>query len=323
MTRPLRIEFPGALYHVTARGNERKPIYRDAEDRQRFLQRLAGVVEIHKLAVYAYVLMRNHYHLLVETRMANLSRAMRQLNGVYTQDFNRRHHRAGHLFQGRYKAILVDKNAYLLELSRYIHLNPVRVGEVKEAWEFSWSSAAAFVGKAPAPEYLLMDEVLAHFGRRRATARRRYGGFLRDGLDQRGEPPWAAVEGQVLLGERRWVERQKQRLRHRLRAGEEVTGARQLRVQPPVSVVITQVCRGAKIDPPALLRRGRRRESWARGMAMALAWEVCGLSQREIGRIFGVGPYAVAKTRARLAQRMAADRKLRRQLDRLKSNVQT
>src|SRR5512139_4048541 len=127
MTRPLRIEFPGALYHVTARGNERKPIYRDAEDRQRFLQRLAGVVETYKLAVHTYVLMRNHYHLLVQTRMANLARAMRQLNGVYTQDFNRRHHRAGHLFQGRYKALLVDKDAYLLELSRYIHLNPVRV----------------------------------------------------------------------------------------------------------------------------------------------------------------------------------------------------
>ena len=322
MARPLRIEFPGALYHVTARGNERKPIYRDAGDRRRFLERLAGVAGTHRLAVHAYVLMRNHYHLLVETRAANLSRAMRQLNGVYTQDFNRRHRRAGHLFQGRYKAILVEKDSYLLELSRYLHLNPVRVGEVRAAWEFPWSSAAAFVGKAPAPEYLLMEEVLGHFGRRRATARRRYAAFLRAGVEQGGAPPWAAVEGQLLLGERRWVERLKRHLRDRP-LGEEVTGVRQLRLHPPVSVVITQVCREATIAPERLLQRRGTRGSWARGVAMALAWELCGVSQREVGRVFGVGPSAVAKSRARLAPRMAANRWMRQRFERVKSNVQT
>ena len=115
--------------------------------------------------------MRNHYHLLVETPEANLARAMRQLNGVYTQDFNHRHRRSGHLLQGRYKAILVDKDSYRLELSRYIHMNPVRVGEVKDAWKFRWSSAAAYVGKVPPPSYLSVGEVLGSFGRRRTTAR--------------------------------------------------------------------------------------------------------------------------------------------------------
>ena len=127
MARPLRIEYSGAYYHVTSRGNERKAIFRDDRDRERLLELLARAVKDFHLRLHGYVLMTNHYHLLVETPRGGLSRALRYLNGVYTQAFNRRHRRVGHLFQGRYKAILVDKDAYLLELSRYIHLNPWRV----------------------------------------------------------------------------------------------------------------------------------------------------------------------------------------------------
>lgn len=298
MARPLRVEFAGALYHVTARGNERKSIYRDERDRARFLERLASVVHRHRLRLHAYVLMRNHYHLLVATPDANLSRAMGQLGSAYTQDFNRRHRRAGHLFQGRYKALLVDKDSYLLELSRYIHLNPVRVGEVSRAWEFPWSSARAYVGKAAAPEFLCVAEVLGHFGRRLGTARRRYAAFLAEGAAPGGATPWAAVEGQLLLGERRWVERMKRRVDKRpLR--DEVSGAKGLRPRPPLSVVVTQVCRAARLDKQALLRARGDRGGWARAVAMALAWEVCGLRQREIGRQFGVSPYAVSKAIAR------------------------
>ncbi len=127
--------------------------------------------------------MQNHFHLLAETPEANLSRAMGQLNSCYTQDFNRRHRRSGHLFQGRYKAILVEKDSYLLELSRYIHLNPVRVGAVSRAWEYSWSSAAVYVGKAAVAEFLTVGDVLAHFGRRRAVA------AAPPGARRRGGPP--------------------------------------------------------------------------------------------------------------------------------------
>jgi len=210
MARPLRIEFAGALYHVTSRGNERKPVYRD--DRDRALSSGSRRSLIPTACAHAFTLMRNHFHLLVETPEATLSRAMGQLNGSYTQDFNRRHRRSGHLFQGRYKAILVEKNSYLLELSRYIHLNPARVGEVSRAWEFAWSSAAAYVGKAAVPEFLTVEDVLAHFGRRPAVARRRYAEFLADGAGTKGDKPWRLVEGQVLLGRRAWVERMKRRL---------------------------------------------------------------------------------------------------------------
>jgi REP element-mobilizing transposase RayT len=321
MARPLRLEFPGALYHVTARGNERKPIYRDEWDRRRFLERLARVARTYRLRLHAYVLMRNHYHLLVETREANLARAMRQLNGVYTQDFNRRHRRAGHLFQGRYKALLVEKDSYLLELSRYIHLNPVRVGEVAQPWAFPWSSAAAFVGKAPAHEGLVLETVLGHLGRRRSTAQRRYAEFLMDGIAKRGATPLTAVEGQLLLGQRRWVERQKRRLKG-IPVAPEVTGQRQVRARPPLSVVITQVCRAAKVDKETLLRPRGARGTWARQVAMALAWEVCGLTQREVGRAFGVGPYAVGKAAARAAALTARNDRVGRTVRKLKSNVQ-
>jgi len=126
MARPLRIEFPGAVYHVTSRGNARRKIYRDDEDREAFLATLAWVAERFGWRCHAYCLMDNHFHLLLETPQPNLSRGMRQLNGVYTQSFNRRHRKAGHLFQGRFKAILAEKDSYLLELARYIVLNPVR-----------------------------------------------------------------------------------------------------------------------------------------------------------------------------------------------------
>ncbi len=125
MARPLRIEFSGALYHVMARGNAREAIYLDDGDRQSFLDSLVRACERFDWALWAYCLMDNHYHLLVETRRPTLSRGMREVNGVYTQGFNRRHRRVGHVLQGRFKAILVDRDSYLLEVSRYIVLNPV------------------------------------------------------------------------------------------------------------------------------------------------------------------------------------------------------
>jgi REP-associated tyrosine transposase len=323
MARPLRIEFSGALYHVTARGNERKATFRDDEDRAAFLERLAEVVRKQRLVVHAYVLMRNHYHLLVETQEANLSRAMRQLGGVYTQDFNRRHDRTGHLFQGRFKAILVEKDSYLLELSRYIHLNPVRVGEVAKPWQFAWSSARAYVGRVAEPAFLSTAAVLSLFGKRRAAAQQKYGEFLLEGIGKAERKPWASVEGQVLLGGKRWVERMKRRIADRDLLHEEAPRAKGLRARPSVSVVVTQVCREAGLKKADVLRRRGDRGGWARQAAMALAAEVCGLSQREIGREFGVGAYAVSKAQAKVAELEAGGGKVGRKIERLKSSFQT
>jgi REP element-mobilizing transposase RayT len=150
MSRPVRIEFPNALYHVTARGDRREDIFEDDVDRQAFLEIFGQVVKQFNWLCYAWCLMDNHYHLLIQTPYANLSKGMRQLNGVYTQSSNRRHARVGHLFQGRFKAILVDSDAYLLELARYVVLNPVRAGMVRKPDKWAWSSYRASMGLAPA-----------------------------------------------------------------------------------------------------------------------------------------------------------------------------
>lgn len=204
MARPLRIEFPGAVYHVTSRGDGRGRIYRDDEDRQTFLTTLAWVVERFGWTCHGYCLMDNHFHLLIETAQPNLSRGMRQLNGVYTQRFNRRHKKVGHLFQGRFKAILVEKDSYLLELARYVVLNPVRARMVKTPERYIWSSYRPMLGLDPVPPGLATDWVLGQFAKTTTVARRRYAEFVRAGID-RGSP-WDELKGQVLLGGEAFIE---------------------------------------------------------------------------------------------------------------------
>ncbi len=205
MARPIRIEFEGALYHVTARGDRRESIYEDDEDRAAFLELLGQVATEFNWVVHAYCLMGNHYHLMIETPDANLSKGMRQLNGVYTQLSNRRHRRVGHLFQGRYKAILVDGDSYLLELARYVVLNPVRARMVKAVGDWPWSSYPAMLGEQASPAWLATDALLAAFYSRRAEARRRYAKFVAEGVG--AEPIWSNLRGQVYLGDDAFVER--------------------------------------------------------------------------------------------------------------------
>ena len=159
MARPLRIEFSGALYHVTARGNAQQDIYLTDDDRQEFLSLLQRACDRYHWLCHAYCLMTNHYHLLIETQTPTLSKGMKYLNGTYTQAFNRRHKRVGHVFQGRYKGILVEKDSYLLELSRYIVLNPVRAHMVRSAKDWPWSSYRATAGFAKAHPLLTKDTI--------------------------------------------------------------------------------------------------------------------------------------------------------------------
>ncbi len=205
MARPLRIEYPGAFYHVTARGNARQNIFLDDEDRLRFLAIMGHVVSRFHLRLHAYCLMDNHFHLVVETPEANLSTAMRQLNGVYTQAFNRRHKRVGHVLQGRFKAILVDRDSYLLELCRYVVLNPVRTKTTRKANTYPWSSYHATAGVANTPPFLTTDWLLSQFGKQRAVAQWKYRAFITEGIGQHA--PWEQLQGQILLGSERFVAR--------------------------------------------------------------------------------------------------------------------
>lgn len=198
------MEFAGAVYHLTSRGNARQKIFFSDADRELFLDTLTQVVSRYGWICHGYCLMANHYHLLVETPRGNLAIGMRQLNGVYTQSFNRRHKRAGHLLQGRYKAILVEKESYLLELCRYTVLNPARVKGGVEHAAWKWSSYRATAGQAKVPELLSVDWVLGQFGEHRRTAQKRYREFISDGLAKR---PWQELKGQVYLGSQKFVER--------------------------------------------------------------------------------------------------------------------
>lgn len=198
MTRPLRIEFPGALYHVTSRGNQRSPIYRHDADRQVWLAMLALVCKRHNFVVHSFCQMTNHYHLLIETVEANLSRGMRQLNGLYSQYFNRRHQLVGHLFQGRYKAILVQKESYLLELSRYVVLNPLRANVVASLDDWHWSSHRYVVSQDDPPRWLERDALLARFGNTHADAVSAYQAFVMAGVGKTS--PLSATRHQILLG---------------------------------------------------------------------------------------------------------------------------
>ena len=270
MARPLRIEFSGAVYHITARGNARQAIFLDDEDRDSFLRVLGKVVSRFDLLLHAYCLMDNHYDLLVETPKANLSKALRQLNGVYTQAFNRRHGKVGPVLQGRFKSILVDKDRYLLQLARYVALNPVRAKLVKKPDAYRWSSFRATVGLDPAPVFLTVDWVLSQFAKQRAAGQRRYWRFVLEGVGE--VSPWEQLQGQILLGGAKFVASLRPLLQDK-RAHRRIPKTQRLANRPPLKKILTSL---------AVKDRSRR------NVAIRVAHVQHGYSLTEIGDALGL-----------------------------------
>jgi putative transposase len=302
MARPLRIEYPGAYYHVTSRGNERKAIFRDDQDRENCLELLGRCVEEFHLRLHCYVLLSNHYHLLVETPKGGLNRALRYLNGVYTQTFNRRHKRVGHLFQGRYKAILVDKESYLLELSRYVHLNSWRLKKSLDPFSFRWSSLAAYVGRTGTPKWLTVTEVLAYFGNQ---GKRGYKEFIIDGMKSGFKTPWDEVRGQAMIGSEDFVEEvASKHLGSRQIKGGEESGLREL-VGISAEEVLDEVARYFRITSQEVRHREQKYTD-ARYVASLMLRRYCLMSLREIGERVGLHYSAVGNAVRQIRERPTA-----------------
>lgn len=310
MTRPLRIEFEGAWYHVMNRGAGRRKIFRTVGDRALFLRLLGDASAIFGVEVHAYCLLDNHYHLLLHTPLGGLGRAMRHLAGVYTQRFNRRHGTDGPLFRGRYRAILVDRDAYLLRLGRYIHFNPVAAGAAAHPREWRWSSYRAYVGAARPPAWLVCAPTLEMLGG--GHRHHRYRDFVADGVDEELAEFFGTARLAPVLGGAGF---RKRVLGRRLRgtSDPEIPATRRLRGRPRLEQILAATAAAFATENAALLRprRGRHSENPARVVAMTLARRLGGYRLTEIAAAFGVGHYSSISVAARrLERRLEHDRRL-------------
>ncbi|MCX5971044.1 MAG: transposase [Coprothermobacterota bacterium] len=250
MARPLRIEYEGAVYHVTSRGDKGKEIFRHAEDGESFLALLQQINRRYHWLCHAYCLMENHNHLLIETPEGNLSQGMRQLNGVYTQGFNRRHDHPGHVFQGRFRAIVLEKESQLLELCRYVALNPVRAKLVDQPGKWPWSSYGGTAGLEVAHPCLTVDWLLDRFAAERSEAQRMYQAFVEEEVQQAG--PWKGVRGQIILGDEEFTARMQTLMENRKELAE-IAKEQQLLRRPgleqllPLDAGLSKTARNEKI----------------------------------------------------------------------------
>ena len=275
MARKPRVEFEGAFYHVIVRGNQRQDIFRDDQDRVTYLERLEHYRKRYNFKLYAYVLMSNHVHLLIETQKIPLSKIMQGMQFTYTQHYNRRHRTVGHLFQGRYKAIMCDRDSYLLELVRYIHLNPARLKRPKDPWKYPWSSQRAYLGKRTAVE-IDTKWVLGQFGKPSAQARQAYRKFMEEGLGQGHIEGYYEVVDQRFLGDEEFIEQVDTRAQGR---EVEVQGPK-----VPFGRLLEAVAQAYGAEASDLTGPGRqRRRVRARAMLVYLAREWSRVTTKELG----------------------------------------
>lgn len=293
MARPLRLEFPDAVYHITARGNAGEPICADDRDRRHFIELFAKEVAQQRWLCYAWCLMDNHYHLLFETPEPNLVAGMRRFNQVYTQSFNRRHGRQGHLLQGRYKSILVEKQSHLVELCRYVVLNPVRAGMVEEVADWHWSSYGATVGTDPAPAWLQVDWVLSNFAADRTDARLAYRRFVAEGMD--APTPWKSLHGQIWLGGRAFRQRMSRLLEQDVL--EAVPKVQVCPERPSREEVVAAVADAFETTSEAVLDRSHQA---AFKTVVYLLRRACNLRLAETAEIAGVSPSRISRIQAEL-----------------------
>jgi REP element-mobilizing transposase RayT len=328
MARPLRIELPDGYYHVMNRGNNRQDIFLSDQDRKVFLEALADSCEIFDVHMMAYVLMTNHFHLLVHTARANLSEFMRHFQVSYTVRFNRRNRRSGHVFQGRYKSLLVEADEYLLPLSRYIHLNPVRMKRFENAEfrkkavhlkKYPWSSFAGYCYLRKRKQGFDYSRLLnSYFGGDDSQGRRQYREYVLKGIDAEIENPFEDVLHQSILGTQEFVKWVKEKLPRK--ESREVPASRSLQRNLTVDQVVGAVSEFCSVEPAEILNRNIQAKR-VRQMTMELCYRYCNLGQRQIGKIFKVDYSTVSANRSRLNSRLKSDRRLEKDFKQIQERI--
>ena len=313
MARPLRVEYKGAFYHVTARGNERKRIFFKESDYKKFKDYLVQAQDKHDYFLHCYMLMTNHFHLLIETPNGNLRKIMHFINGSYTDYINRRRRRSGHLFQGRYKAILIDKDNYLMELSRYVHLNPVRAQMVERPEDYPHSSYRSYILKRK-EELVYRDLILSMVSRGDGNSLKEYKAFVERGIHGEFEDPFENVYGGMILGGKGFIRNVLDKVKFGYIQNQETSHRRDLHTAYAVDQIIDIVASEFKIMPKDVIKnRGE-----FRNIAIYLSKKFTSISNKQIGDFFGGLSYsAVSKVNQRFAEKLKQDKRLRRKVDKM------
>ena len=318
MARPLRIEFEGAVYHVTARGNERRKIFFTKRDYERFKEYITDAKEKYHFLLHGYVLMTNHYHLLIETPQKNLSKIMHHINSSYTTYTNVKRKRSGHLFQGRFKSIVVDKDSYLLELSRYLHLNPVRAKVVEKPEDYQFSSYAAYIS-TQGEELVTRSTILEMFNPKESEARIRYRTFVENALGEEAESPMKKVYGGMILGDESFIKDILRKIEEGELEKEAVSYRKALRAPFGVEEVLSEVCKhyGISKEEVTIASQGEVRK-----MCVYLMKKHTVATTREIGDLLGNMRYAAtAKMYQRFINDLTVNDQLRRETEGLSKKL--
>lgn len=329
MARPLRIQYPGAYYHVTVRGNARQDIFFDLRDHKTFLKILTQSLDIHNVSLLSYICMTNHAHMLVMTPDGNLSQFMHHFNGSYTSWFNHRHQRVGHLYQGRYKAFLIDADNYLLEVSRYIHLNPIRIEAfseqtAEEKWtallKYRWSSLPDYISGEKRSNFVNYKTVLDYMGGDSHRGRLAYRKFIIKAIEQETVNPLELGKGHGIVGDIDFIEMIKDKYLDRYASKREQPALRELRkIYHPEDLIDNYVHLIGK-NRGDICCRGKK--SPERAMLMEFLYRYCQITQTEIGKLVGGIDYsAVSQARKRLKNRLLRERKLNEKFMNLSDNL--
>lgn len=323
MARPLRIQYENAYYHVTCRGNARARIFLNDYDRKTFIDLLQRSGEIYQVDIIAFVLMSNHFHLVVKTPLANLQEFMRHFNISYTSFFNKRHTRAGHLYQGRYKSLVIDADSYLLEVSRYVHLNPLRVKERSDASlsgnkaylkGYSWSSYIDYTTEQRRYPFLALSEILGYFsGNKKSYAR-----FVESGIT-RMVNPLKQGKGLGIIGDKSFIERIMKQVIGPLTSRREQPTAKKIISHIEPERVLQATAESFQLPPGKLLQKGCK--GIARSMAMELLYRHGGMNGREIGDLMGVDYSAVSVARKRFRASLASDKNILRLMKKIEDRL--